>query len=278
MSPEEPSAPTGPPQPAQDTGTVQDVEGLLESLRRESANRKPWIQSGCLYPIGCSLILVSAVAGCAASFAESNLWILFGALFLSGSVTLALNRLSVSERQRQILHKLRLLDDLRVIGPLIDALRWPEPEMRTGIEFTLARLLPRLKASDRNLLSDLQILTLGRALRNWVPAWPMSSSSDTAAFVLSTLRTLEQIGGEESLPYVERLAKRRARSPWQRQIQDAARECLPALRHRLEVAGTTLVRPADSPAGAEALLRPAGSGERSDSDQLLRPSDSDDWS
>jgi hypothetical protein len=151
-------------------------------------------------------------------------------------------------------------DDLRAIGPLLEALNCPEPDVRVLSELALARLLPRLTAADASLLNEEQYLCLFRALH--------SRYTDLVVGVISAFRV---IGDERALLTVRQLAERSPRTPRQQFIHDAAQKCLPALQERLERerVGNVLLRPASQP--TEMLPRPAVYDPEHAPERLVRP-------
>lgn len=187
-----------------------------------------------------------------------------------------------THRQRKMLTELAEYDDIRAVGPLTDALGFKQVRLGTlgsaslvnitkvaGIaEAKLSELLPRMRASDAHLLNPEQ-------RRNLCAAVQFSHNVD---FVVGALRAFEQIGGEDVLVTVEKLANREPRSAGARQIRQAAEEALPAVRQRAEQAQSAriLLRPASSPEGpAEVLLRPAQGPGATDESVLLRAVDTD---
>jgi hypothetical protein len=133
-------------------------------------------------------------------------------------------------------------DDLRAVGLLAETLPMGDPTHTLAVS-ALTRLLPRLKASDAGLLDDGQRACLYRALRNC--ANPRIFWRYNPHFAVTILRALEQIGDSRALPVVQRLASGRAKTPAQKRIQNAARECLPYLRlHAIQQQDDrTLLRP-----------------------------------
>ena len=92
--------------------------------------------------------------------------------------------------------QIAVLDDIRAVGPLADALELDAKSIRTVARKALTRLLPRLQASDAHLLNADQRASLHRALK-----------SKDEEFVIAALKAYEQVGDEKALPYVERLAE-----------------------------------------------------------------------
>jgi hypothetical protein len=185
--------------------------------------------------------------------------------------------------------------DIQRVGALVDRLH---TERRMGIlthnelRQALLRLLPRLKASDANLLTVSQKGRLARHLAQLV------RFQHDKEFQIVLLRAFEQIGDAQAIPIVESIIQRR---PWgigsidvtgwtrgqqrpkravQDNVRDAAVECLPFLRQRVqeqsirstllratgqsEETGGQLLRPAEGTTGVGThdLLRAAPASER----------------
>lgn len=168
--------------------------------------------------------------------------------------------------KRGAIENIAKLNDVRYAGALVEVLnpktRIPYPrDLLELVGSTLIRLLPRLKASDSDLLNDAQrsilLSLLGR--------------NDSQTLQVAILESFKQIGDARCLPVVERLAGRVMFSP----VPDAAKECLPYLKQRVEeqTVRATLLRAGSAPSGStpETLLRPAqGADVRNEPALLLR--------
>src|SRR5262249_30449931 len=123
-------------------------------------------------------------------------------------------------------------------------------------------ILPDLKAADAPLLKDRHRACLHRALRG--------SNSE---LILATLQALEHVGDHKAIPSVRRLIPCPVWLVYSDRIEQAARQCLLALRARNEKQRTrhTLLRAAtDVATSTEILLRPAQDTGTADRQQLLR--------
>lgn len=176
----------------------------------------------------------------------------------------------VAKRQQQKTARLlATYDDLNAVGPLAEALAIDEKK-ETGVAATaLIGLLPRLQATDASLLNEEQRACLRRALTG--------KNTDLTVALLNAYR---QIGDSKDLPVVARLAAGKSKRARQRLIQEAARECIPFLRQRVDLAeaARTLLRGA-SPRqdnSQESLLRAAQGTGDTDPEQLLRASPAGD--
>jgi hypothetical protein len=164
------------------------------------------------------------------------------------------------------------INDLKLIGPLAEALdaeRFLKPK---PVVAALRRLLPRLQASDADLLTREQRVCLYRSINRQ----PMRGYNlYDKELAVDILKALQQVGDKEALPHVQRAAK------WSRDknIHHAANDCLQFLLEKAEAfkRSEQYLRPSSVSAvqtgQADALLRPASAGtEPTAPEQLLRAS------
>lgn len=206
----------------------------------------------------------------------------FGVIFSSGW---AVSKL-VSKRGKTAFSAVAGKADARMLGTLVHLLHEADDDIRSMAQRELIRILPQVKATDRQYLTDEEMKLLLKPL-----------GGNTEPFILALLKGLEQIGDERALPYVERLARNqgtaytgtlaelsasfiieseelmRDRSAG---IQAAARACLPFLHQRIQdsVLSSTLLRASEqnAPNAPLELLRPAVAGVEHHEAELLRPS------
>jgi len=196
-------------------------------------------------------------------------------VFLAGSIV------SPRKRLRSMAQTLADRNDIGAVGPLIDTLKLEDRKIHPIAKEGLIRLLPRLQASDADLLNPEQRMLLCRKL-----SWPVQGidgnlrklSPDAyrreVAFRVAVLQAFAQVGDSTALAVVERLAQKEAKTAELRQIQEAAQACLPSLTLRCEQIRShkTLLRAADAAdTGAETLLRAAQGTRETPPHQLLRP-------
>ena len=168
-----------------------------------------------------------------------------------------------NERRKRTVEALTKANDVRIVGPLCDALGFRDEGMAKIAGEALIGILPRLQASDSRLLNDEQRVKLYGIL-----------SSGDKPLVLATLKALEQIGDEKAIPIVEKLANRqRLAETKANEVRDAANHCLPFLRECAanRKAGAELLRASGPDTKAETLLRPA-SAYQTEPQELLRAS------
>ncbi|MCW3053348.1 MAG: hypothetical protein JWN14_2518 [Chthonomonadales bacterium] len=182
--------------------------------------------------------------------------------FLCFPIALLFESAMPSSKQQAAALAITQFDDVRAVGPLVEALEFPDTSLRPMFRKTLIRLLPRMKASDAALLSPAHRSALNRVLRG-----------KDADLMLAILKSWEQVGDADAIADVQDLAERGGEGTRLPKVVEAARECLPLLRQSAErqQIGAQLLRPADvNLTPSDVLLRPT-LPSASPSDQLLRP-------
>jgi len=236
---------------------TQEAQSALALLRREG--RRFWARLLLSLCCWCLAVLLALLSISSRQGSEAG-----RLLPLSGALSLLILGAAALPRSRS--HSLSALTrspDVRMVGPLLDALSLAVGERRQAIVLLLTALLPQLSARDAPLLNAGQrrrlcaVLTLGEAL-------------EETAFVVAILQALEQVGDEGALPSVQRLARRRSRDVRAQPVCAAARKCLPRLLERVEKDRESQALLRAVPVSEETLLRPARGSSPSDPDQLLR--------
>jgi hypothetical protein len=187
-------------------------------------------------------------------------------------------------RMRSAVRTLASKKDLSTVGSLVDVLLLDDGPNRNVASEALIEMLPRLQASDAHLLNAQHRDKLCRILSTNVdnalykdvtailgPA-SLSKAANKRAVDLrvAILRAFQQVGDSRGLPVVEKLATGRAKTPGHETVRNAAQDCLPYLRERVnvEMTGQGLLRVPLQP-GHTGLVRPAADPTGS-SAQLLR--------
>lgn len=253
------------PQRLEERQASPEVEALKRRLKEEQkgqtapAMRSPFllfawatILPACFWKIGDSLNRHDWPTAAA-----------FGAVF---GLTTQLPRLVLSFKQKAAAQQLAAYDNIQGIGPLAEALEWPDPAIRALAARSLTRLLPQLNASDAGLLSVNARGCLYRCLK-------IGNARHEETLLLAILKALEQVGDEAALPYVQRLVDSQPVTRAQIRVRQKAVECLPFLESGAsQRRGHDILLRASSMDSAqpEILLRPAASGAITESDQLLR--------
>ena len=157
------------------------------------------------------------------------------------------------------------LDDMRVIGPLLDALtaNYTDVTLKATIRLSLLRLLPRLQASDAACLLPRHIAALNREI-DFCRAWKWGMPAEVA-YALVVFKALEQVGDETSVASVTKVFETTQNA----QTREAALACLPFLQARAAMGKHTLLRAASQE--AENLLLPAQATQIAEPGVLLRP-------
>jgi HEAT repeat protein len=165
---------------------------------------------------------------------------------------------TASQLQKNAAKKLAEYDDVRIVGHLAAQLDVQDGDLRKQVVPRLTQLLPRLRASDSVYITPEQHAALTRVLKR-------PNLKKESAFVEAVVRAMEQIGTEEDVEPVRRLASENGPAARYPAIREAARA------ERLREANT-LLRAASAPESpSETLLRPASGSADVDSSNLLRP-------
>lgn len=225
---------------------AQQVNQLLTTLGEEALKRKKKRKNAAstvtiYFTIIVGLMLVATLAS--GKFPP-------GLLGLFGSMTAVMaGAFAVSQRHKEATQKIAQFDDVRAVGPLLDALDFQDKKTSEIAEQALIRLLPRLNASHSRLLSAEQYGLLIKAIH-----------SKRVPVAVAAVTALEQIGDEKALPIVGQLARGEGRAAREPALQQAAMDCLPALTVLAERkrAGAELLRAANGNVTQQGvLLRPA---------------------
>lgn len=174
---------------------------------------------------------------------------------------------TASQLQKNAARKLAEYDDVRIVGHLAAQLDVQDGDLRKQVVPRLTQLLPKLRASDSVYITPEQHAALTRVLKR-------PNLKKELAFVEAVVRAMEQIGTEEDVEPVRRLAAENGPAARYPAIREAARECLPSLEERAERLreANTLLRAASAPESPpETLLRPASGSADVDPSGLLRP-------
>ena len=265
----------------------EQVEELVATLNQEMQTQRKSLLFG--LP---GLLVVTAIAGALTSwmqrFLHEDQWLIPAMIFLGSfcgaSARFLYGSLKPRRRRRQLAKKIARLEDIRAVGPLINSLGCEDGIMHYIAIEGLIRLLPLLKASDAERITPQQRTILCQVLAQ--PAdIPMLNTygyifrrpdENDIRIRVAILKAFEQIGDQKVLPFVEALANGSARTAGQKQIKQAAEECLPALHLRVSQmqSSQTLLRASQAAdASPETLLR-AAVGSETAPDQLLRPGSS----
>lgn len=172
--------------------------------------------------------------------------------------------------QVEAIRVLAALDDVRTVGPLLEALEWRDMATFTGVHAlasqALYRLLPRLQPEHAGLLDDRGRACLYRLLRH-------HPSDDHTELIVALLGAVAQVGDARAVSQLERMTRDRGGPPPRQRVRQKAQEALTQLRRRLESAPDSLLRAASDTASTEMLLHPAtASFTTGDPQQLLRAS------
>ncbi|HLK56913.1 MAG TPA: hypothetical protein VKU00_10125 [Chthonomonadaceae bacterium] len=191
-------------------------------------------------------------------------------------ITIPILMLRPSRKAKRAAQQLSSRNDLSGIGGLIETLYFSDQREGPAIE-TLIALLPRLQASDSDLLTERH----HAVLRGTLSSLPhvtgnlftrLSRRKEIhARLQVAILKAFEQVGDSKALPVVAALAESAAHP----QVRAAAVECLPFLQMRQEQerASQTLLRASSASATEpDMLLRAAHENHDQDPNEMVRPS------
>jgi hypothetical protein len=229
------------------------VDALLATVRaegeRRAKRRKVGIGILCFY----ALLLVIMVATDHGKSMGS-----FG-----GMTGVLATLFAASQAQRNAAKELAKYDDVRGVGPLTEALDYQDKETTAAVEPTLVDLLPRLKASDHDLLEEAHRKALTKRML----------AHKNPKLTSAILRGFEQVADEVAVKAIREVAAGEHKAGTDAAIRKLAAEILPgaeAAAVRLTQYGT-LLRPADASALGDRLVRPAAAGVfATDADRLVR--------
>jgi hypothetical protein len=113
--------------------------------------------------------------------------------------------------------------DRRWIGPLFEALSWPNSRIRRIVRLKLLHLLPLLTESDGRCLNQKQRISI----------YGILEQSHDNELKVAILKALVHFGDAPAVSVVERLANAKARTPAAYRVRREALICLPRLRERV---------------------------------------------
>ncbi len=199
----------------------------------------------------------------------------WGLIPMLGLLFVGLARLcAVTPVQVEAIRVLAALDDVRTVGPLLEALEWRDLAAFSGVRAlatqALTRLLPRLRPEDTDLLDDHQRACLYRLLRH-------HPSDDQTELVVALLGAVAQVGDARAVSQLERMTRDRGGPLPRQRVRVTAQEALTQLHRRLESAPGTLLRASSDTTSTDLLLHPvtAATPTTTDPQQLLRASQTD---
>ena len=248
------------------------IQLLVDTLHREIAAYRRFKRNRILRRVTWALMLLTVWWYAGFNFGGFWwMWILFGG---SAAADIA------AGSRRELVTSLSSTDDPRVVSVLAVAARDGDPDTRWVASQGLKQLLLKLKASDREYLTEDGMDALLALLK-----------CGDVELDFAILTALQQVGDVRAIPAVEAFARLPhqnmpplfrngwKRLTWDEQVQEAkklrdlAAESLPFLRMRAEEdkARSTLLRAAASSDSADSLLRPAATSQEWDDQILLRP-------
>jgi hypothetical protein len=243
---------------------VTQVEAQLKLLEQEKrTHQQPGMRLAFLIASWCVIVPFTVVQTLHSITADN--WPMAGLWGVLAVLATQLHRFCLSPKQTEAARKLATHDDVRGVGPLAEALEWPDSDIQMVASRALTRLLPRLQATDAGLLNAAQRANLYRKLNPY-------QSGHHVELQLAILKAMEQVGDEAAVPYVQRLAGSITLTWHQKRVRQAAQDCLPYLKDRaaqLRVSQTLLRASSATTVTPDMLLRPAENTSNAP-EQLLR--------
>jgi hypothetical protein len=140
------------------------------------------------------------------------------------AVMLVCGMLWVLVRRKRIalIHQVSRMDDVRFVGPLIEALYIQDKLLHSEVSAALTRLLPRLRTEDMYRLNANHRTLLNRYLNRSKFSLP----GDDNALSLAILRAYPMIGDGTELPVVRRVAQGKGNSGKDSQLRQEAQRYL----------------------------------------------------
>lgn len=199
------------------------VEQVLALIDEERRRRQPRVRESLLRLARYGFAPVALVA--LVCYAAARSWAQVVLCVAGIAMVATLDRFVASHRLAEAARFLAGCSDKRVVGPLAEALEWPDGSLQVTAALALTELLPRLRAHDSVVLNDTQRACLYRKLKT-------VRRGTWADLQVAILQALEQVGDERAVAAVRHLAGTRPRSVDARRVVEAAQGCLPFLQSR----------------------------------------------
>lgn len=159
-------------------------------------------------------------------------WIVVFAFLLPFFYPLIASVLGMPDRRHQgIMQVLSQIEDKRAIGPLVELLYSRDKSLREAAETTLKRLLPPIRATNADLMTDIQMRKL--FVRLDVAASP-STRDREADLLVTILQAAGQVAEHSTLNLVYTLVHSEAATRNELRVREAAKEALALMEVRLD--------------------------------------------
>ena len=276
-----------------------EVEQILSEMREEVRlhSRRDRLFDTWFFALFLSVILFPlCYAGSKSISDQANMWLHYGPFALlvptlALSIRTLIFDMKVGKRTLELTSQIEAMNDLRLVGPLVEMLWFGNPAVHNMAKANLMRLLPLIKESDAALINRVQRQQLNKFVgidryepNHFIGLWSRKKRKRgvDAAFQLAILAAYEQIGDASNLASVYSIAypTERILKKVQPEVIEAALHCLPFLEGADEIdrASRQLLRPSSaSEVMPDTLLRAAtGQTMETRADSLLRASDTVD--
>lgn len=252
--------------------TTEDLLAILQNeseargKRRRAVNRVVFGYLGIAFVLLSAIIIVSALTG---------EWMLLdnllSAILSFASIFSLFAFYAANKNEKRAALQAAQYDDVRFVGPFLEAMHFQDTKLKNSVTERLTTLLPRIKASDSDLLNADQRFCLYKSLFANVKPKP------NKPYLLAALGAIAQIGDDKALPFVEPFYLEGMIAVTGQEVFEAAYECRTTLKERAEAdrKNNLLLRPAATSCDPEVLLKPVGAPQEADAVQLLRASTRD---
>jgi len=227
------------------------IDLLMNVIQEERIKRKVRIRNG--ITIYSSLMLAFVLLSV---FTHGRFMSFFGSF-----IFILTTGFAVSQAQQQGVLALAKSSDVRAVPFLLEALEFPQQEVKIAARQGLIALLPQLRIEHANMLTEVHRKLLHKCLRK--------QDFDLQAAIL---KALEQVGDESSLPILQEILDHpNALSYWR--LHEPAALCMDFIHKNIERVHNvqTLLRASQYTEHQDELLRPAYHTDDTPSNELLRP-------
>ena len=263
-----------------DRRTELAVAEFLKQMKKRAKRGKRTLNTALLLLFAPFFLAVSLILFDGAQYGTGAILLMLasaGVTLLYSLVCLVIAEFRGAEKD---IEELERVCGVKAIGPLLEMRNtFLTSTQQKAIFHALIKLLPQMKASDVNLLTQKHYESIYSVLK--------SGGGDAAPVVYrepfrhAILKALEQVGDERAIPAVQRIANTPAFLPAARRLRAAAERCLPLLQsnHQTVEATKTLLRASSAEQAApDTLLRPAALSNPTAPSELLRPAEADEAS
>ena len=226
------------------------IDLLVMVMQEEGSKRKARIRNGITIYVSLMLAFVLLSVLTRGHFMS----------FFGSFTTIVTAGFAVSQAQQQGVLALAKSSDVRAVPFLLEALEFPQQEVKIAARQGLISLLPQLRIEHANMLTEAHRKLLHKCLRK-----------QDFALQSAILKALEQVGDESSLPILQEILDHpNALSYWR--LHEPAALCMDFIHTNIERVHNvqTLLRASQYTEHQDELLRPAYNTDHMPANELLR--------